>query len=157
MRFDDIIPALTKGTADFALANMVITRERAGLVHFSDSYHSSHSVFVERIGAAPPLDLHQLEGKRIAAQSGTIQEQHLKKTYNGIAAIQSFPTLNELFAALDQGKTDLILIDNISAQQYLNTPERVEMELVGEPLTSGIMGPLPISLFPKTTPGFPTN
>ncbi len=150
MRFDDIIPTLVSGGVDFALANMAMTEERARLIHFSESYHSSHAVFVEHVGAAAPIDLHNLNGKRIGVLKGTVHEQYLKETYAGIVVPHVSPTLDELFLDLENDKVDLILIDSVAASAFLRTPSGVEMEEVGQPLVAGALGaPSHIGISPK--------
>lgn len=150
MRFDDIIPALVSGGVDFALANMAMTEERARLIHFSESYHSSHAVFVEHVGAAAPIDLHNLNGKRIGVLKGTVHEQYLQETYAGIVVPHVSPTLDELFLDLENDKVDLILIDSVAASAFLRTPSGVEMEEVGQPLVAGALGaPSHIGISPK--------
>jgi polar amino acid transport system substrate-binding protein len=98
--FDQLIPGVMTGRFDVAVGGIAVTDERRGLVDFTESYHSTdpNEWYIGPPGAAAPATA------RIAVQSGTVQEAHLRKMgYDRVV----FPTEREVLLALANGKVDL--------------------------------------------------
>lgn len=121
--FDSIIPAITTGKADMALAGMTVTDERKENVDFSDSYATGVQVIIvpEDSDITGPDDL--ANDKMIGVQQGTtghiycsdtpekggLGEDHVTAYPNGASAIQ----------ALQTGKVDAVVIDNEPAKAFV--------------------------------------
>lgn len=121
--FDSIIPAITTGKADMALAGMTVTDERKENVDFSDSYATGVQVIIvpKDSDITDPDDL--ANDKMIGVQQGTtghiycsdtpekggFGEEHVTAYPNGASAIQ----------ALQTGKVDAVVIDNEPAKAFV--------------------------------------
>ncbi|PYG28038.1 transporter substrate-binding domain-containing protein [Pelagimonas varians] len=128
--WDSIIPNLVSSNYDAIIAGMSITAERAEVVDFSQNYTPpSPSAY-----AAMSADT-DLSGGVIAAQTGTIQANHVVDTG---ATLLEFPSPDETIAAVKNGEADAVIAD----KDYL-IPEveaSAELMFVGDdvPLGGGI-------------------
>ena len=100
-RFDQLLPGVMTGTFDLVIAGIAVTPERMELVDFSQPYllDDGEMSFYLGLPTAPPPD-----AARIAVQSGTIYESHLRDTARQFS---SFPTEAEVLDALRSGAADL--------------------------------------------------
>jgi polar amino acid transport system substrate-binding protein len=100
-RFDLLLPGVMTGRFDLVIAGIAITPERMQLVDFSQPYllDDGEMSFYLGLPSAPPPD-----AARIAVQSGTIYESHLRDTARQFS---SFPTEAEVLQALRAGLADL--------------------------------------------------
>lgn len=124
MAFDAIIPAVTSGKADFGAAGMTVTEERQRSVEFTDTYANSNQVAIvkEDSDIAGSADL---EGKTIGVQLGTtgdalateIKDATVERYNKGLEAVQS----------LTQGKIDAVVIDQATAQAFVNKTEGIKI------------------------------
>ena len=137
--FDQIIPNIVVGKLDMGVAGMAATEERKKLVDFTERYFRSHSIFIEKPGAVANISSESLKGKRIGAQSGTIQEQYLKKMYGDIATIVLQTSYEDVFVDLKNNKTDLIFIDGLPGYHFLKSADGDGLETIGEPVQSDIV------------------
>ncbi|AYC28514.1 substrate-binding periplasmic protein [Paenisporosarcina cavernae] len=78
MKFDGLIGALQTKRVDMVLAGMSATDERDKNVDFSTEYHSSGEMFLT-VKDSDIQSVEDLEGKTVAVQLGTIQEEGAKK------------------------------------------------------------------------------
>ena len=124
MAFDAIIPAVTSGKADFGAAGMTVTEERQRSVEFTDTYANSNQVAIVKedsdiTGSA------DLEGKTIGVQLGTtgdalateLKDATVERYNKGLEAVQS----------LTQGKIDAVVIDQATAQAFVNKTEGIKI------------------------------
>lgn len=132
--FAQFVPGVAEGRFDFAVANVLRTAEREKSVDFTNHYWRSSSSFVGKAGVVAQVSAAALAGKRIAVQTGSQQERYLRKTYEGVAVIDAYPTNTERNAALIEGRADLMLGSTISHFAFLVTPEGQGFELIGEPM-----------------------
>ncbi len=117
--FDEIIPALEQGRADLAVASLGRSPEREQTLAFSEPYFRSRAFFIglkEYPFEIRPSNVH---GMKLASQAATAQEEALKENYGNDNEILSYKDYDALFAALELGKTDLILVDGLSGYDYL--------------------------------------
>ncbi|MBN2905205.1 MAG: transporter substrate-binding domain-containing protein [Rhodobacteraceae bacterium] len=129
--WDSIIPNLVSGNYDAIIAGMSITPERDEVVDFTQNYTPpSPSAY-----AALSEDA-DIEGGVVAAQTGTIQANHVVDTG---ATLLEFPTPDETVAAVRNGEADAVMAD----KDFLSTivaESGGEMVFVGDdvPLGGGI-------------------
>jgi ABC-type amino acid transport substrate-binding protein len=110
-RFD----AVAKGQADMECGSSTVTLSRLKVVDFS-SY-----IFVESTGllvkvASGLRALSDMSGKRIAVVSGTTNERAVRSQIARreiSATVLPFPTRDEAFAALEEGKADAFASDKL--------------------------------------------
>lgn len=132
--FAEFVPGVAEGRFDFAVANVLRTAEREKRVDFTDHYWRSSSSFVGKPGVVAQVSPAALAGKHIAVQTGSQQERYLRKTYDGIAVIDAYPTNVDRNTALIEGRAQLMLGSTISHFAFLTTTDGQGFELIGEPM-----------------------
>lgn len=135
--WDDIIGGLEGDRYDLIVASMAYTKERAARIDFSDPYYRSHSVLIgnEKYQDSSP---EALAGVRIAAESGTIQADYLKKAYpkSEILLAADQPAAQRL---LIEKKADLLIGDAIELLTFMETPQGSAYSYVGDPISSDFL------------------
>ncbi|MEA5013538.1 MAG: transporter substrate-binding domain-containing protein [Candidatus Limiplasma sp.] len=124
MEFDSLISAVQSGKADFAMAGMTVTEERAQLVNFSKSYATGiQAVIVKEDSAITSVDDLFAEGAntKIGVQLSTTGD--LYTTWDiedeNLGTVVRFPNGNDAVMALLGGKVDCVVIDNEPAKAYV--------------------------------------
>lgn len=147
MNFSGLIPALTTGRADFAMAGLTITPERAQNVEFSDVYFQPALAILAREDA-PITNIAALAGKRIGAQLGSTMEQFAKEQATQMQGI-TITSLNrnpDLVQELKVGRLDAVLLEAAQASAFA----QVSPDLVFSILPKAIAGYA--IAFPKDSP-----
>ena len=125
MEFDSLIPAVSGGSIDFALAGMTVTEERMQNVNFSDTYATGVQVIIVKEDSEI-VSVDDLEGKTIGVQSGTTGDiyatgdygqENVKQYANGSLAVQ----------ALVNDQVDCVIIDNEPAKNFVNANEGLKI------------------------------
>ncbi len=109
MQFDAIIPAVVAGgKCDVGISGFSYLPERAEQVDFTESYFVDNQAVavMKDSGLAAPADLN-VEGKKIAVQTGTTGESWAQENYPN-AQIIGFGNSNDCFAAMQSGKADAV-------------------------------------------------
>ncbi|MGR3758969.1 transporter substrate-binding domain-containing protein [Roseobacteraceae bacterium NS-SX3] len=127
--WDSIIPNLVSGNYDAIIAGMSITEERDEVVDFSQNYTPpSPSAY-----AAMSEDA-DLKGGVVAAQTGTIQANHV---VDSGATLLEFPKPEDTIAAVKNGEADAVMADK---DYLIPEVEGSDLMFVGDdiPLGGGI-------------------
>lgn len=120
--FDSIIPAISTGKADIALAGMTVTDERKENVDFSDTYATGVQVIIvpEDSDITGPDDL---ADKMIGVQQGTTGHIYCSDTPEnggfGEDHVTAYPNGASAIQALQTGKVDAVVIDNEPAKAFV--------------------------------------
>lgn len=121
--FDSIIPAISTGKADLALAGMTVTDERKENVDFSDTYATGVQVIIvpEDSDITGPDDL--ANDKMIGVQQGTTGHIYCSDTPEkggfGEDHVTAYPNGASAIQALQTGKVDAVVIDNEPAKAFV--------------------------------------
>ena len=121
--FDSIIPAITTGKADMALAGMTVTDERKENVDFSDSYATGVQVIIvpKDSDITSPDDL--ANDEMIGVQQGTTGHIYCSDTPEkggfGEDHVTAYPNGASAIQALQTGKVDAVVIDNEPAKAFV--------------------------------------
>lgn len=117
MEFDSLIPAVSSGSIDIAMAGMTVTPERLLSVDFSDTYAKGIQVIIVKEGSdiASPDDL---TGKMIGVQSGTTGDIYCTGDF-GQENVKQFSNGSLAVAALANGQVDCVVIDNEPAKNFV--------------------------------------
>ena len=107
--FEDILPRLKAGTADFAIATITITEARRVDVDFSEPYQISGNCFLYRVDGPRPR-MSQAASFRIGAETGTTGDIYL---CNHEADPVRFAHADEAVAALARGDIDAVFFDAV--------------------------------------------
>lgn len=120
MDFSSIIPAIQSGRADFAMASITPSDERAKAVDFSQPYYFMNNVMIHRIDN-DFMGRHDFEGTKIIVQLGSTQEQFAKtwaSQHPGVTIV----ALNRVGDAIQEvlaGRADGVILDETPANAYV--------------------------------------
>lgn len=118
MEFDALIPQLLAGKIDIILAGMVSSPERAKQVAFTQPYIDTYTVVVAHKDKIDSLNsVEKLNGKSVAVQTGTTQEE-AAKAIEGLKVV-SVPGVTDSITQMTSGKTDSLFIQKIVAQNVV--------------------------------------
>ncbi len=110
------IPELKLGHIDIIIANMGYTKTRAEQVEFSSAYNVGKEVAVVPKDAGL-MSLASLDGKKISATKGSTSETAIKLRLKGATPV-TYQDASSAFLALQQGKVDAFVINNVSATAF---------------------------------------
>lgn len=109
--FDSIIPSVGS-KYDLGISSFTITKERSKAVDFV-SYLNNGNAYIVRKGNPTDVDIKDLCGKTVAVQSGTTQEEDVKKASEQCKAdgkdevdILSYKRMTDMTTAVVTGKAD---------------------------------------------------
>lgn len=131
----DLLPGLAAGRYEVIVASMTKTPERERAADFTDSYYRTRSVFVGRpqstVSSVNPATV---RGKVLATQDGTVYADYLRQHYQDVATLKFTDTIPDAFMALTSGAAELVLVDNLSAFEFLRSDAGQAFDIIGEPL-----------------------
>ena len=124
MAFDSVIPAVSSGKADIALAGLTVTDERKDNLNFTDTYAKATQVIIvkEDSAIAGPDDL---EGKKIGVQLGTTGDLYASDIKD--AEVEQYNKGFEAVQATMQGKIDAVIIDSEPAKEFVAEAEGLKI------------------------------
>lgn len=103
--WDSLVPAVQSGTLDMIVAGMSPTDERKEKIDFSEIYYNSNLVVITKGDALKGVtDIKGLDGKKIAAQSGTSHLDALSSQTK--AQVNELADFSTMLVALDAGTID---------------------------------------------------
>ena len=108
VEFDSVIPSLIAGKAELAAAGITVTEDRKMKVDFSVPYVRTGIVLVYA-KADPCEDGPSAAGKRIGVQNGTTSATYVREQLG--QEPEMFDSPASAFAALKQGKVDVVIAD----------------------------------------------
>lgn len=121
MEFNSLVAAVKSGKVDLVLAGMNPTEERAKEVDFSKVYYDTQMVaVVKKSDVANYGSMDALNGKKLGAQKGSAQEGIIQDQFP-TATLTSQPKNPTLILALQQGKLDAVIMDNIVADEFVKS------------------------------------
>lgn len=137
------IPELKLGHIDIIIANMGYTKTRAEQVEFSNAYNVGKEVALANT-ASGLKTLAQLDGKKISATKGSTSETAIKLRLKGATPL-TYQDASSAFLALQQGKVDAFVINNVSAAAFALQSQKgarpaavIEEELYVQPVAIGM-------------------
>lgn len=129
--WDGAIPALQAGKFDAFIASMSITEERKKQVDFTNKYYQTPSaVIAPKDSGIKGATKEDLAGKTIGAQASTTHATYAEKTFTD-STIKTYPTAEEYFLDLANGRLDAATDDIVVLQQWLKTAEGACCKVVG--------------------------
>ena len=108
--FDSLIPTITSGKADFAMAGMTVTEDRKESVDFSHTYQKAVQTVVVPVGSAIK-SVDDMYGKKIGVQIGTTGDIYCSSDF-GDASMERYPKIVDGFQAMKSGKIDAVVVDD---------------------------------------------
>ena len=147
MDFSGLIPALQTQNIDVALSGMTIKEERKKAIDFSDPYYDSGLAAMVQSGNTTIKSIDDLNGKVIAAKTGTATidwiKAHLKPK-----EIRQFPNIDQAYLALEAGRVDAAMHDTPNVLYFVNTVGKGQVKVAGAPVNGDKYG----IGFPKGSP-----
>ena len=116
IQFSAILPAVTSGQDDAAIATITITPDRQKNFDFTTPYYYEGMAALYKTNH-PIHTIAQLKGKKIAAQLGSVMEIWLRK-YFPEGEITALNSNNQAVEALIAGHIDIVLMDGAQASIY---------------------------------------
>ena len=119
MNFDNIIVQMQCGQLDGGVSGFTWSEEREGAVQFSTPYCNSKQV-VMVLADSSVSSVDDLEGKTIAAQTGTTGEYAAQDTF-GEENVTSIQSVLDMIPGLDANQYDAVVLDSAVANSYAAT------------------------------------
>lgn len=124
MSFDGLIPAMKNGEIDLIIAGMSVTEERKAAVDFTDEYYLSKFAYVKLKDNPSLTDLEGIQGKKLGAQLGTIQEQEARRISDNTVVNEA---ITSLILELKNKNLDALVLEDVVASAYVG--ENPELEI----------------------------
>jgi polar amino acid transport system substrate-binding protein len=120
MNFDGLIPALQSKRADFAMAGMTPNPERLKNADFSVIYYEAKNSVVSR-KESKLTKPEELAGKKVAVQTGSIQEEDAKALAKSVQGLQivSFNKTGEIIQEVKTGRVDAAILEDTVAKSFI--------------------------------------
>jgi ABC-type amino acid transport substrate-binding protein len=126
--FDGLLGALQTNQADAVISSMAITKDRQALADFTRNYYRGD----DGILAAPNSPITEITtvadvaNRRVGVVRGTVYEAFLLKNLvetgkMPAANLQSYLQWSDAMSDLQAGKVDLVIMDRLPAQTYVNS------------------------------------
>lgn len=135
MNFSEVLNAVTDGTCDLAISALSYTPGRAAQVTFSKGYYyagtrAGSGLMIRAADSGRITGVSSLEGRNIAAQSGSLQEAQM---YENVFLYREFRRMNSveaLYKALMDGTVDAAMVDTQTGQAYIEGNPRCGLMMV---------------------------
>lgn len=119
MSFDNVLSSLQTGKADLAISGISHTKERAKVYDFSIPYYQAENAIVMRASDAKVTkNISDLNGKKVAAQKGSIEEG-LVKIQLPKANLISLTAMGEAINELKAGQVYAVTLETPVAAGFL--------------------------------------
>ncbi|NJO77743.1 MAG: transporter substrate-binding domain-containing protein [Cyanobacteria bacterium RM1_2_2] len=132
--FNGLIPALQSKRADFVMAGMTPTEERKQNVDFSSIYFEAKNTIVAKAGSNL-TSAASLNGKTVAVQLGSIQEQAAKEMQG--AEVKSLNRISEMIQELKSGRVEALIVEDTVAKGYVESNPDLELNVIPNEGASG--------------------
>jgi polar amino acid transport system substrate-binding protein len=134
--FDTLLNDFKSGEYDVVIAAHAITSTRAKIVDFTNPHSCGGNVLLAKSGG--PLTSKALEGRRIGAESGSINLGFLQKLPFQ-KQIEVYRTSDLAIRSVALGEVDAVLVDRLGAVKALETYSKAGLT-IGETLWSTSSG-----------------
>ncbi|VEB38482.1 glutamine-binding periplasmic protein precursor [Legionella sainthelensi] len=130
MQFSTVLPAISSGQDDIAIATITITEARKNNFDFSEPYYFDGIASVYRSNQ-PVAAQNQLQGKKVAVQLGSIMEIWLRETFPQVE-ITVLDNNNQAIESLISGRVDVVLMDGFQGKIFSNKYTELAYSLIAK-------------------------
>jgi polar amino acid transport system substrate-binding protein len=116
LQFSTVLPAVTSGQSDAAIATLTVTEARKKNVDFSIPYHFDGMAAVFKKDH-PIKNATQITGKKVATQFGSVMDIWLHQNFEA-DNITAFDNNNQAIEALLGGHVEVVVIDGAQAAVF---------------------------------------
>ena len=130
MDFTLVLTAVAEGDCDLAISALSFLPSRAAQTTMSKGYHYTEDslgsgLMIRAEDAAAITDLSSLDGRVIAAQSGSLQESLAAEHIQAYLEFRRLPSVQSLYQALENKEADAVMVDVETAENYIRAnPEK---------------------------------
>lgn len=135
--WDDLFPALVNKEVDVIISAVTINDERELIYDFTDPYLNAGQVIITQKTNTTISTTADLQGLKIAVQSGTTNEAEALK-YTGVDMVVAFENFEDATAALVAGEADAIFSDLTNAKGIIES--NPELKIASAPFTNDYYG-----------------
>ncbi len=124
MNFDSLIAALQKGEVDMVISGVEKDGKREKVVDFSEAYYTDlpPMILIKADKKDTYTSAKSLEGKTIAAQSGTTKADIVNEEFKK-SKLLALTSVTDIVNNLAYDKCDAVILDGAVAQQYAQENE----------------------------------
>lgn len=142
LEFDQLIPALTSDQVDMAMAALQPSPARKQQVDFSDIYYRSRQSLVSVDGYLRSPDLSY---QTIGVRTGSAQARYINRLGDDFPSLDivTYPTLEEIFAALEAGRIAGAIVEASVAPAYLSRYSDLKAQIIPSDQPTGSAIALP--------------
>ncbi|AWN74891.1 ABC transporter substrate-binding protein [Legionella anisa] len=130
MQFSTVLPAISSGQDDIAIATISVTDARKVNFDFSEPYYFEGMASVYH-SEQPITTPSQLKGKKVAVQLGSIMEIWLRENYPQIE-ITALDNNNQAVEALIAGHVDVVLMDGAQGKIFSKKNARLSYSVIAK-------------------------
>ncbi|STY29850.1 glutamine-binding periplasmic protein precursor [Legionella wadsworthii] len=130
MQFSTVLPVLTSGQDDIAIATISITDARKKNFDFSDPYYFEGMAAVYPANQ-PVTTSSQLKGKRVAVQLGSVMEIWMHENFPTLKII-ALDNNNQAIEALLAGHVDVVLLDGTQGKIFTQNHAGLSYSLIAK-------------------------
>ena len=135
LTFENILKQTKAGDVDIAVDGISITFEREKTYLFSLPYMASKAKLLT-LSSSPINNITQVEGKRLGVETGTVFIELAQSMFPNVKLIE-YPTQSDLFQAVADEKVDIICLDAVTADFWVNNNNGL-FKTASEGITVGI-------------------
>lgn len=146
--FDDLFNSLDQRQINMIISAVTITKERRQKYEFSDEYLNAGQVIITKKGNTIIHGVRDLKSKKIATQTGTINEEEALKHTSDRLVIR-YPDFIQATKALVDGNVDALFTDLPNAKGII--AHNANLKIVGDPFTKEYYGIVFIKEDPSVT------
>jgi polar amino acid transport system substrate-binding protein len=132
MPFAELIPAVERGEVDIVCATLGITPGRARRVAFSVPYFETELTAVARSGAGEPRSIEDLDGRKVAAGTGTTSERAVLLRLPRATGVFENKSQMPLHERLVSGEVDAAVLDGPNADDLIAKSNGALTRLAGD-------------------------
>lgn len=125
LSFDAVLAAVSTGKCDFGIAGMVPKEERKEVMDFTDVYYNDGDQYIVILkeNADTLKTLADFDGKTVAAQNGTLQQNLVAEQLPG-AKMEPITAIPDAIMMVMTKKVDGLALASVVADQYIaNYPD----------------------------------
>jgi glutamine transport system substrate-binding protein len=138
MDFNGLIPGLTTGNLDVALAAIFIKSSREKAIDFSHAYFRAGLKVMVRTGNNDIRGPSDLRGKVVAVKTGTATVDYVKTL--GVKRMVQFPNIDQAYMELIAGGADAAIHDAPNVLYFIKNASRGKTKAVGPDIKAAYYG-----------------